>query len=303
MVIVSFITKNSVTRLTGKPITLKDVLNSTLQVPYKSLILVDDSEDDTRKVFTSWCNEHNKELLVTSSNLYGYHKPTRATARQTAIDIFFQNFNDGYLMFMDDDVILKDGWWKWIEDNKVLMDQKVGEIWGINWDASPEREKFLSILHISLEEYLVKQFYERGGTHDTVYRRKALEGIMIPPELHVYEDAFIHSWIIRNGWKSVVNPIGVIHYPAKQTAHTTIQSEKEELKEIIRAAKKYSIICSKQKNAISKIKGYLMLLRPVLGIVPAIFAYTRLYGLNRGVVEAFKKQYLKLWARWEMLKD
>lgn len=303
MVVVSFITKNSITRLVDRPITLRDVLNSTLQIPYKSLILVDDSEDETREVFVSWCDEHGKELLVTSSNLYGYHKPTRATARQTAIDIFFKNFDDDYLMFIDDDVILRDGWWKWIEENKVLMDQKVGEIWGINWDASPEREKFLSILHISMKEYLVKKFYERGGTDDTLYRRKALEGIMIPPELHVYEDAFIHSWIIRNGWKSIVNPVGVIHYPAKQTAHVTIQSEKEELKEIIRTIKRYNLLHSRQRKTIDKIKGYLTLVRPVLGIVPAIFVYTQIYGLSKGLVEAFKKQYLKLWARWEVLKD
>lgn len=37
-------------------------------------------------------------------------------------------------MFVDDDCVLNDGWWKWVEDNKVLEDASIGEIWCINYD-------------------------------------------------------------------------------------------------------------------------------------------------------------------------
>ena len=45
-----------------------------------------------------------------------------------AIDIFFENFTDNSLMFVDDDVILNWGWWNWMLQNKVLFDSFAGEI-------------------------------------------------------------------------------------------------------------------------------------------------------------------------------
>jgi hypothetical protein len=55
--------------------------------------------------------EHGKEVIIERSRLYGWHKPTRATARQTGIDIFFQNTAAEWLLFLDDDMMLKEGWW------------------------------------------------------------------------------------------------------------------------------------------------------------------------------------------------
>jgi len=303
MPVLSMITKNSWSRCSD---ILLRVLESTLQIPYNAFILVDDGDDETRRVVEEWCMKYNKEIVYLRSNLYGYHRPTRATARQTAIDFFLKSFNDEWLMFIDDDAVLRDGWWRWIEENRVLSNPSVGEIWGINWDSSPEREKFLGFFGIKLEDYLVKKFHERGGTHDTLYRRNALDGIKIPPELHVYEDAYIHFYVSCRGWISIINPIGVTHYHPAST-YTDLKHEKEKAKIAIEIALKYGICEYENAKVINegvekRVLAYLSLVRPILGFPPMLLTTMRVYGLKTGIVEAFKRQYLKLWFRWQVLK-
>jgi len=306
MIVLSMITYNSYSKMKGL-IGLEKVLDSTLQIPYRQIILVDDSSDETLSVIKAWCEEHGKELLNSKSRLYGYYRHTRATARQTAIDTFLENFDDEWIMFVDDDVIFRDGWWSWVLENRVLEDKIVGEIWGINWDATPEREKFLAMFGIDLKSYLIRKFHERGGTHDTLYRRDAIEGIKIPPELHVYEDAYLHHYVTCCGWGSVVNPVGVLHYHPV-SINTDLKYEKEKAKIAIKAALKYGIceyddVRTIKESTESKVRAYAGLLRPIIGLPPMLLTTIRVYGLKAGVVEAFKRQYLKLWFRWQVLKS
>ena len=51
MVIISFITKNSYSKMKSAPVSLREVLELVVQVPFRSVILVDDSDDTTPKVF------------------------------------------------------------------------------------------------------------------------------------------------------------------------------------------------------------------------------------------------------------
>jgi len=127
MVVLSMITYNSYSKMNSS-IGLERVLDSTLQIPYRQMILVDDSNDETSNIVKAWCERNEKELLSLRSRLYGYHRHTRATARQTAIDVLLESFDDEWLMFVDDDVVLKDGWWDWVLENKVLEDHGVGEV-------------------------------------------------------------------------------------------------------------------------------------------------------------------------------
>ena len=124
----SMITYNSYTKMRSF-VGLEKVLDSTLQVPYKAVILVDDSTDETLLVVRRWCDRSGKELVASRSRLYSYHRPTRAVARQTAIDIFLESFSDEWLMFVDDDVVLLDGWWRWVDESGALEDPRVGEVW------------------------------------------------------------------------------------------------------------------------------------------------------------------------------
>lgn len=87
MIVLSIITKNSTERLGMK--LFADVLISSLQVLYNPIILVDDSiSDKTAEIVGMFTHEHGKEDIIERSRSYGYPIITRATARQTAINIF-----------------------------------------------------------------------------------------------------------------------------------------------------------------------------------------------------------------------
>lgn len=181
---------------------LKAVLEASLQVPYLTAIIVDDGSDGAGEEMKSILIKHDKEVILTRSPL----KKTRAAARQHAIDLFMQLTTSKYLMFLDDDVILKPGWW--LETKRLLNEPKVGEVWGIAYDVvdRPYSRVFAS----SNVEYLIKSFQARGGTHDTVFYREALKNINIPYDI-IMEDAIIHNYVKCRGFASRINMIGAIH--------------------------------------------------------------------------------------------
>jgi len=280
MVILSFITRNSYTKMQKAPVSLEDVLISTLQIPYKQIILVDDSTDETRDFFCRWCDEYDKELLVSSSRLYGYHKPTRATARQTAIDLFFENFSDSWLMFVDDDVVLNPGWWSEAED--YMNGDDVGLIWGLNFDVTSDRHTYLKALGIDYVNYLIKEFFRRGGTHDTMVRREALEGIRIPPDLHVFEDWYILRYVQSKGYKIGIVKAGVTHYNPEWNY------SREAIKEMAKLAKKYGV----EPTTIRY--GLYRLFRSLASIVPTTYASVKGFGLKEGLKRAYHRWRLKV---------
>jgi glycosyltransferase involved in cell wall biosynthesis len=303
MVVLSIVTRNALTRV-GKEL-FRKVLDSSLQVPYKSMVVVSDSDDDTDSFIKKWCDEHSKELVLSRSRLYSFARPTRATARQTAIDIFFESSSSEWLMFLDDDCVLNSGWWSWVEQDRILEDPFVGEVWGVNWDATSERERFLKFFGINLKSYLVRKFEERGGCHDTLFRRKAIKGVRIPPELHVYEDAYLHFYVKCRGWRYAINPVGVTHYHPE--LEVDLEKEMEKARLAIYTAVRYGIVEYENAKIMSeslknKLLAYLSLLRPIAGFAPMLLVTTRLYGFRKGLTEAVKRQYLKIWFRWQVLK-
>jgi len=287
MVVLSFITRNSYSKMQKAPVSLEDVLNSTLQIPYRQIILVDDSTDETRDFFRKWCEKYGKELTISGSRLYGYVKPTRATARQTAIDIFFENFTDDWLMFVDDDVILNPGWWQ--EAEIYLTDPKIGIIWGLNFDATSDRHTYLKALGIDYVQYLVKEFFRRGGTHDTLIRREALEGIRIPPDLHFFEDWYILKYVCDKGYRVGLVRSGVTHYNPEWSYGS------ETIKEMARLAKKYGV----EPSTLSY--GVYRFFRSLASIVPTTVASVRGFGLREGLKRAYHRWRVKVLYRMYFL--
>lgn len=276
MIVLSMITKNSYRQLGKKFI---KTLEKSLQIPYKTIILVDDGDDETSQVVKKFAESNGKELLVLRSKLYGWHKPTRATARQTAIDVFIECFSEEWLMFLDDDAWLNDGWWE--EAKKYIIEKRVGEIWGINWDIDQRRIRYLK----SYEKHLIECFQKRGGTHDTLYRRKAIEDVKIPPCLHIFEDAYLHLHIICNGWEYRVVRTGITHVnPGRRLSR----------RGLLESAKFALLLGIEEGYSSNVVKNLLLVLRPIIGFIPNLYYNTKIFGLLNGFKRTVKEQLDKL---------
>jgi glycosyltransferase involved in cell wall biosynthesis len=167
-------------------------------VPVNKLIVVDGfSNDGTMKIVNRVKQEYGnvKVLKVDGS---------RARARQRGI----AQVTTELFMFVDSDVILSRGWYK----NAVKkLTSDVGAVWGVNIDVIPNvKDKRI----IKFQSIIARQcFGLRGGMHDTLIRRKAVQDIEIPGELHAYEDTYIVNWIKKKGYKTVIgDDIYCLHY-------------------------------------------------------------------------------------------
>jgi len=158
-------------------------------VPVKNLIVCDGfSTDRTLKILNKINEEHGN---VTVINVNG----SRARAREKGI----RQVRTEWFMFVDSDVILSRDWFRKAEKS-ITTD--VGAVWGVNIDVIPnvKDKRFLK-----LQSLIARQCFNlRGGTHDTLIRREAVEGIRIPEQLHTYEDAYIINWIKEKGYKAVI---------------------------------------------------------------------------------------------------
>jgi glycosyltransferase involved in cell wall biosynthesis len=164
---------------------LRECINSVYKnVPVKNLIIVDGfSTDATMSIVEEYQEKYGNVKFV-------QEKGTRATARQTAIQLV----KTDWFLFVDSDVILSKNWFA--EAQKLIKDD-VGAIWGIEIWSVLKGTKILRLF----ERVTIKIFEQRGGTHDMLIRRKAVEDIKIPYQLHTYEDGYIKSWIEKKGYK------------------------------------------------------------------------------------------------------
>jgi glycosyltransferase involved in cell wall biosynthesis len=164
---------------------LRECINSVYKnVPVKNLIVVDGfSTDATTSIIKEFQEKYGNVKFV-------QEKGTRGSARQTAIQLV----KTDWFMFVDSDVILSKNWF--VEAQKLVKDD-VGAIWGIEIWSVLKGTKILRLF----ERMTIKIFEQRGGTHDILIRRKTVEDIKIPYQLHTYEDGYIKSWIEKKGYK------------------------------------------------------------------------------------------------------
>lgn len=171
---------------------LKRCFSSIYQnVPVKNLIVVDGySTDDTLKIVKK-TNEKHGNVSVLSMN------GTRAKAREAGIRLVTTD----WFMFVDSDVILSQDWFRKAQGS---VDSDVGAVWGVNIDVIPNVSSDKRF--VRLQSLIARQCFNlRGGMHDTLIRREAVEGIRIPEQLHSYEDAFIIDWIRKSGFRAVID--------------------------------------------------------------------------------------------------
>ena len=155
-------------------------------VPVNRLIIVDGySTDNTLHIVKEFQKRHGNVIIVQD-------KGTRGRARQIAINMV----ETDWFMFVDSDVILSRNWFAKVEK---LIRADVGAIWGIEIWSVLRESKILRLF----ERATLKIFEKRGGLHDLLIQRKAIDGIKIPYNLHTYEDAYIKSWICGKGYKVI----------------------------------------------------------------------------------------------------
>lgn len=200
-IVLGLITKNSHKNLGS---TFIRALEGSLRVPYDNILIVDSGVDDTLKITSRFCREKGKALV----QLDGAGK-NRARARQAVIDFFLDHFKERWLMFLDDDCILKPNFFK--EAEKHMADPRVGLIWGLDDLEGTKFASFLRNRGLTPRDYSLEGFRRRGGTHDTLLRRKALEGIKIPSYLDVFEDRHIKNHVERAGYKAAIVYEGCWH--------------------------------------------------------------------------------------------
>jgi glycosyltransferase involved in cell wall biosynthesis len=297
MVVLSLVTRNSASRLRASGISLEEVLDSSLQVPFDLMIVVDDSDEGegTREALRGWAEARGKELVISGSDPR-YGRPTRATARQTAIDLFLGSAGRGeeWLLFLDDDVVLNPGWWE--EARAYAGEPRVGLIWGYNFDPVDYRRRFLEGISIDYRRYLREVFLGRGGMHDTMLRRGALEEVRgrygpIPRDLHVFEDAWLCHAVRCLGWEYRIVERGAVHY-----APWDPRKSAEVTGRLARLAYRYGFSDSTESLSRYDSLAYALYawLRPVAGFVPMASVYARQYGWRRGLPAAARRQYDKL---------
>jgi glycosyltransferase involved in cell wall biosynthesis len=150
------------------------------------LIIVDDySTDSTVHIINEFQSKYKNIVLIQ----YG---GTRGRARQIGIE----NVKSDWFIFVDSDVVLSRDWF---DKAKGLMQNDVGAIWGIEIWSVLAKSRILKLF----ERATVKIFEKRGGLHDFLVRRMAVDGINIPFQLHTYEDAYVKSWISTKGYRVI----------------------------------------------------------------------------------------------------
>lgn len=164
---------------------LRECINSVYKnLPVKNLIIIDGySTDATADIVKEFQEKYGNVTFV-------QEKGTRGSARQKAI----QMVKSDWFMFVDSDVILSKNWFAKAEK---LVNDDVGAIWGIEIWSVLKGTKILKLF----ERVTLKIFEKRGGTHDLLVRRKTVEDIKIPYQLHTYEDGYIKDWIDKKGYK------------------------------------------------------------------------------------------------------
>lgn len=162
---------------------LRKCLNSIFEnVPVNQLIVVDGySEDKTLDILQDF---PDVKLTFDDGN--------RATARQKGIS----EVSTEWFAFVDSDVILCDNWFN---RAKPFISSDVGAIWGQELELvgdirSPLFYKIL--LKVSRECFKI-----RGGLHDTLIRKKAVEDIQIPLNLNRYEDKYILDYVAKKDYQ------------------------------------------------------------------------------------------------------
>jgi len=133
------------------------------------------SSDDTRELAREAAEDHGWSITVESM------ESSLPEARQRIID----DCETEWLWFLDDDARVEPDY---LERLTSLIGSETGAVQGRKQHAGMSPTDWLT--------YRAR----RGGTHATLIRHDALDGINIPSELHVLEDEYIRRHVDASGY-------------------------------------------------------------------------------------------------------
>ena len=187
---VVLLTKNSLSR--NDPGVFEECLDSIKrEVPVHRIIVVDAfSEDSTLEMV----RRKFPHVEVIQDNAL------RGKAREIGIGAVETEF----FMFVDDDVVLCPNWFD--KAFQYFDYEGVGAVWGVdrvlkNGKPSGAVQLMSKVRGLTHDEIMIRNFRIRGGTHDILIKTEAVQGICIPEDLHIYEDAWIKEFIDRRDLK------------------------------------------------------------------------------------------------------
>lgn len=188
MIDVILITKNAVKH---SPVFQKGLDSLYNEVPVSRLLVIDAfSTDKTLEVLQQYPKVEIHQI-----------QGNRAVARQFGIELV----ETPWFLFLDDDVIFCRNWWK--RAFKYMQEPRIGLIWGWARVINPHARNRMKVMFYlrKKSEYALqlRTFQHRGGTHDTLIRTSAIQGIQIPSDLHVFEDWYIKKYVEDKGYLTV----------------------------------------------------------------------------------------------------
>jgi glycosyltransferase involved in cell wall biosynthesis len=168
-----------------------DVLDGTLErlreaveaadVRVAKLVLIDDqSTDDTRDIARKHADAAGWETTIRSLPC------SLPRARELAVDAVEAE----WFLFLDDDVRLRE---RYLEQILNATAPLVGGVQGRKASRTETPSDW------------VKRRSRRAGTHATLLRRDAVEGVSFPPDLHVLEDEYLRRHVESRGKLWVFN--------------------------------------------------------------------------------------------------
>lgn len=172
------------------------------EIPINRLIVIDGySDDGTVECIRKFCEEREigLELIQTEAPL--------SKARQKGIE----KVNTEWFLFLDSDVILKENYFDKLKEH--IGEEEVGAVQGRKQQTLEESsEEYCP----EDQEWIRRRSY-RGGTHATLIRKEAVEGIKIPKDLRTWEDEYIRRYIEGDldqsdkDYKWVFEPNAIFH--------------------------------------------------------------------------------------------
>jgi glycosyltransferase involved in cell wall biosynthesis len=189
----------------------KHVLESIKrEIPIHCFILVDKYSSD-KTVQTVRTYFPNAKIILSDNQL--------AKARQLGI----QHVDTEYFVFVDDDIILPNGWFEKLRKN---IDSETGAIHALAIPAVrlPYEEKWRKwnekelgtkkTLENTLEITKQNAHEIRGYTHNTIIKTALCKDWRLPADISVFEDQLLLWHIVNKGYKwKIVQELSAQHYP------------------------------------------------------------------------------------------